>query len=47
MAKIKGRFKPSIKRTPTKAGRAMPKNVGGIVNVKTLAIAKLVKKKRK
>lgn len=42
-----GITKANVRKSPTKAGRTMPKNVGGIANVKTLAIAKLIKKKGK
>lgn len=43
----KAKTSASARKRPVKAGSTMPKNIGGIVNVKTLAIAHLIKKKRK
>lgn len=43
MARIKARTKPKVKRTanrPVKAGQSMPRNIGGIVNAKIVAIMK-------
>jgi hypothetical protein len=40
MAKIKGRVAGSVKRKPKKAGSTMPRNVGGYVNAKVVAIVK-------
>lgn len=41
--KVKVRAKTKAKVSPVKAGRTMPKNVGGILNVKVLATAKKLK----
>lgn len=41
--KIKAKAKVSAKVRPVKAGRTMPQNVGGILNVKVLATAKKIK----
>lgn len=41
MAKIKA--KTTAKKKPVKAGSSMPRNVGGIANVKVIAIAKKIK----
>lgn len=41
--KIKAKAKISTKVKPVKAGRTMPKNVGGILNVKVLATSKKMK----
>lgn len=46
MAKVKGRFKTSIKRTPVKAGRTMPKNIGGVANAKIVATVKKIKSQK-
>lgn len=43
MAKVKIGAKTKAKVKPVKAGRTMPKNVGGILNVKVLATAKKIK----
>lgn len=43
MARIKARTKPKVKRTANnrvKAGSTMPRNVGGYVNAKVVAIVK-------
>lgn len=39
----KGKTKASVKKKPVKTGSTMPKNVGGILNVKVVATAKKVK----
>lgn len=36
--KIKAKAKVSAKARPVKAGRTMPKNIGGIANAKVVAI---------
>ena len=41
--KVKTKAKVSANVRPVKAGRTMPKNVGGILNVKVLATAKKIK----
>lgn len=38
--KIKGKIKAIVKKKPIKAGRIMPKGVGGILNAKVVATAK-------
>lgn len=43
MVKVKGKVKSSIKRKPIKAGSTMPKNIGGVCNVKVVATAKKLK----
>lgn len=47
MAKLVGRVSATIKksgsRKPTKPGRVVPKNVGGIANAKVIAIVKKYK----
>lgn len=40
MARASAKIKSKVKRKPVKAGRKMPKNVGGILNVKVLATSK-------
>lgn len=39
----KAKTSTSVKKKPIKAGSTMPKNVGGILNVKVVATAKKVK----
>lgn len=41
MVKVKAKAK--VKKKPVKAGSSMPKNIGGNVNVKVIAIAKKLK----
>lgn len=41
--RVKAKAKVKAKVKPVKAGRTMPKNVGGILNVKVLATAKKIK----
>lgn len=46
MAKVKGSIKAMVKRSSrpvVKAGRTMPKNVGGILNAKVAATVKKIK----
>lgn len=38
--KAKAKVSTKTKNKPVKAGRTMPKNVGGILNVKVLATSK-------
>lgn len=38
--KVKVRAKTKAKVSPVKAGRTMPKNIGGIANAKVVAIMK-------
>lgn len=40
--KAKGTVKAKVKKKPVKAGSTMPKNVGGVVNVKVVATAKKI-----
>lgn len=40
--KVKGKVKVSVKK-PVKAGRTMPKNIGGIANAKIVATVEKIK----
>lgn len=40
MAKIKARISGVVKKKPKKAGSTMPRNIGGYVNAKVVAIVK-------
>jgi hypothetical protein len=41
--KVKGKVKVSVKKRPVKAGRTMPKNIGGIANAKIVATVEKIK----
>lgn len=41
--KVKAKVKTSVKKKPIKAGTKDPKNVGGILNYKVVAIVKKTK----
>ena len=40
MARVKGKLKATTKKKPIKAGSTAPKNIGGILNYKLVALAK-------
>lgn len=40
---VKVKVKTVSKKKPVKAGRRMPKNLGGIINAKVVATAKKIK----
>ena len=47
MPSIKVKVKPSVKKKPVKAGSSMPKNIGGAINVKVVAIVRKKNKPKK
>lgn len=42
---VKGKTKAKVKKAPVKAGRTMPKNIGGFLNAKVVATVKKSKGK--
>lgn len=46
MARAKGTVKASVKKKPVKAGSTAPKNIGGILNYKVVAMARKRKQKQ-
>lgn len=45
--KVSGKTKAKVKKKPVKAGRTMPRNVGGILNARVVARAKKKNKNEK
>ena len=45
-AKVTARTIATVKKTPIKAGRTMPKNIGGVANAKVVATVRKVKGSR-